>query len=55
MLDRQGVVTGVSLERIIETSQWLQAQLGRGTPAMLPKAGIFPQVAEQFRSAATAG
>lgn len=55
MLDRQGVATGVSLERIIATSQWLQAQLGRGTPAMLPKAGIFPQVAEQFRAAATAG
>jgi hydroxymethylglutaryl-CoA lyase len=55
MLDRQGIATGVSLERIIETSQWLQAQLGRGTPAMLPKAGIFPQVAEQFRAATAAG
>jgi hydroxymethylglutaryl-CoA lyase len=54
MLDRSGVITGVSLPKIIETSQWLQAQLGRGTPAMLPKAGIFPQVAEQFRAAAGA-
>jgi hydroxymethylglutaryl-CoA lyase len=54
MLDRSGVATGVSLPKIIETSQWLQAQLGRGTPAMLPKAGIFPQIAEQYRTA-TAG
>lgn len=50
MLDRSGVQTGVSLERIIATSQWLIEQLGRGTPAMLPKAGIFPQIAEINRS-----
>jgi hydroxymethylglutaryl-CoA lyase len=49
MLDRSGVHTGVSLEKIIETSKWLAEQLGRGTPAMLPKAGIFPKVAEQYR------
>lgn len=52
MLDRSGVVTGVSLERIIEASEWLQQQLGRSTPAMLPKAGIFPQIAEKHRAAA---
>lgn len=51
MLDRSGVRTGVSLEKIIATSQWLQGLLGRGVPAMLPKAGIFPQVADQYRSA----
>jgi hydroxymethylglutaryl-CoA lyase len=51
MLERSGVVTGVSLEKIVETSQWLQQQLGRSTPAMLPKAGIFPKVAEQYRAA----
>jgi hydroxymethylglutaryl-CoA lyase len=52
MLDRSGVETGVSLEKIIETSHWLEAQLGgRSTPAMLPKAGIFPQVAESHREA----
>jgi hydroxymethylglutaryl-CoA lyase len=51
MLDRSGVETGVSLEKIIATSGWLQEQLGRGVPAMLPKAGIFPQVAEQYREA----
>ena len=51
MLDRSGIQTGVSLEKIIEASRWLQQQLGRTTPAMLPKAGIFPKVAEQFRAA----
>jgi hydroxymethylglutaryl-CoA lyase len=51
MFDRSGVNTGVSLEKIIETSNWLAEQLGRGVPAMLPKAGIFPQVAEKFRQA----
>jgi hydroxymethylglutaryl-CoA lyase len=51
MLDRSGIVTGVSLEKVVETSKWLQQQLGRSTPAMLPKAGIFPKVAEQHRAA----
>ncbi len=51
MLDRSGVQTGVSLDQIIETSNWLQEQLGRSVPAMLPKAGIFPQVADQYRAA----
>lgn len=51
MFDRSGVETGVSLEKIIETSNWLAEQLGHGVPAMLPKAGIFPQIAEKFREA----
>lgn len=51
MLERSGVETGVSLEHVVETSKWLQQQLGRSTPAMLPKAGIFPKVAEQYRAA----
>lgn len=51
MLDRSGVETGVSLDKIVETSHWLQEQLGRDVPAMLPKAGIFPQVTEQYKEA----
>lgn len=47
MLGRSGVETGVSLPKIIETSLWLEEQLGRGVPAMLPKAGIFPDVATE--------
>lgn len=42
MLDRSGVRTGVSLEKIIAVSQWLEQELGRGVPALLPKAGGFP-------------
>jgi len=42
MLDRSGVETGVSLGNIIETSRWLEQELGRDVPALLPKAGMFP-------------
>ena len=42
MLDRSGVETGVSLDKIIAVSQWLEGELGRGVPALLPKAGGFP-------------
>ncbi len=52
MLDRSGIKTGVSLEKVVETSLWLQQQLGRSTPAMLPKAGIFPNIVERNRGAA---
>ena len=42
LLDRSGIRTGVSLEKIIEVSRWLEDELGRGVPALLPKAGVFP-------------
>jgi hydroxymethylglutaryl-CoA lyase len=42
LLDRSGITSGVSLEKIIDVSRWLEEQLGRGVPAMLPKAGMFP-------------
>lgn len=42
MLERSGIETGVSLQEIIATSQWLEQQLGRSVPALLPKAGGFP-------------
>ena len=44
LLNRSGIETGVSLDKIIATSEWLEQQLGRRVPAMLPKAGIFPNV-----------
>ena len=31
-----------SIDKIIEVSHWLEDQLGRGVPALLPKAGGFP-------------
>jgi hydroxymethylglutaryl-CoA lyase len=42
MLDRSGIQSGVALEKIISTSNWLAAELGRAVPAMLPRAGPFP-------------
>ncbi len=43
MLERSGVNTGISLPELIETSLWLQEQLGHDLPGMLPKAGLFPK------------
>jgi (R)-citramalyl-CoA lyase len=37
-----GVDTGVDLERLIETSQWLGGQLGKDLPGMVARAGDFP-------------
>ncbi|MEM9401502.1 MAG: hydroxymethylglutaryl-CoA lyase [Pseudomonadota bacterium] len=42
LLNRSGIETGVSLNRIIDASRWLQDTLGRSVPALLPKAGGFP-------------
>ena len=46
MLDRSGIQTGVNLKEIVKTTDWLENQLGRSVPAMVPKAGIFPENAE---------
>ena len=46
MLDRSGIETGVNLKEIVKTTDWLENQLGRSVPAMVPKAGIFPENAE---------
>ena len=46
MLDRSGIETGVNLKEIVKTTDWLETQLGRPVPAMVPKAGIFPENAE---------
>ena len=42
MLTRSGVATGVDLEALIATSNWLEGVLGGATPAMVSKAGGFP-------------
>lgn len=51
MLQRSGVETGISLDGLIETSKWLQEQLGRGVPGMLIKAGVFPGARKQTQAA----
>ena len=47
MLHRSGFETGVSLEKLIDASKWLQERLGRPVPGMLVKAGGFPGTARQ--------
>ncbi|WP_129781817.1 hydroxymethylglutaryl-CoA lyase [Peristeroidobacter soli] len=46
MLDRSGIDTGLRLDALIETSQWLQQQLGRAVPGMLVKTGGFPRASQ---------
>jgi hydroxymethylglutaryl-CoA lyase len=43
MLDRSNIETGVNLNDVVQTTQWLEEILGRNVPAMVPKAGIFPE------------
>ncbi|MGC8518726.1 MAG: hydroxymethylglutaryl-CoA lyase [Steroidobacteraceae bacterium] len=43
MLNRMGMETGVSMDRLLETAQWVEQQLGKTVPGMLVKAGNFPQ------------
>ncbi len=42
LLERSGIRTGVDLDALIAASDWLGAQLGRPTPALVSKAGGFP-------------
>ncbi len=42
MLNRMGIETGVSIERLLATAQWVEQQLGKPVPGMLIKAGNFP-------------
>lgn len=50
MLNRMGIETGVDIEALIATADWLGGQLGHAGPAMLGRAGNFPPA-----EAATAG
>ena len=46
MLNRSEIETGVDLNQVVDNSEWLETKLGRAVPAMVPKAGIFPENAE---------
>ncbi|MBM3514529.1 MAG: hydroxymethylglutaryl-CoA lyase, partial [Alphaproteobacteria bacterium] len=46
MLNRMGVETGVDIKKVIANAQWVEDRLGKPIPAMLGKAGIFPDVAK---------
>ena len=43
MLDRSNIETDVNLNDVVQTTQWLEEILDRNVPAMVPKAGIFPE------------
>jgi hydroxymethylglutaryl-CoA lyase len=45
MLERSGYHTGLDIDRVIETAEWLTGQMGRDLPGMLSKAGNFPAAA----------
>lgn len=51
MLHRMGVSTGVDIDRVIETANWLEGRIGKPLPAMLGKAGVFPAHAAQHCAA----
>jgi isopropylmalate/homocitrate/citramalate synthase len=42
LLEREGVDTGVDLDRLIATAEWLAAVLGRELPGRVYRAGRFP-------------
>lgn len=41
-LERSGVSTGLDLDELCRTAEWLGEQLGRPTPSLVSKAGGFP-------------
>jgi hydroxymethylglutaryl-CoA lyase len=44
LLDRQGVATGLDLDLLGSIGTWIAAQLGHPAPALLGRAGGFPEV-----------
>ncbi len=42
LLNGLGVDTGIDLQALIATSQWLGGQLGKELPGMVARAGVFP-------------
>lgn len=45
MFDRMGIETNVDINKVIENAKWIGDRLGVQVPAMLGKAGVFPDVA----------
>jgi hydroxymethylglutaryl-CoA lyase len=42
MLERAGFETGLNLDRLIETADWVAGKLGKAAPSALSRAGVFP-------------
>lgn len=47
MFDRMGIQTGVDVNKVIATAEWLETVLEKPVPAMVGKAGVFPDVAQK--------
>ena len=47
MLNRMGVETGVDINKVMANAAWVEEHLGKPIPAMLGKAGVFPDVARR--------
>ena len=45
MLHGMGIETGIELGELLDTAEWLAAQLGKDLPGLTYKAGDFPAVA----------
>ncbi|MGW4249871.1 hydroxymethylglutaryl-CoA lyase, partial [Nocardia sp. NPDC004722] len=45
LLDRMGITTGVDIASTIDTARWLGGVLGAPVPALLGRAGVFPDTA----------
>ena len=45
LIHRMGLETGVDVEKVIETSKWLEGPLEAPMPAMITRAGLFPTAA----------
>ena len=45
MLERAGIATGLDLEVLIETNQWLAGIMQRTLPGMVAQAPRFPKAA----------
>jgi hydroxymethylglutaryl-CoA lyase len=43
LLERSGVTTGLDLDKLIVTSHWLAARMGKTLPSMVARAGGFPR------------
>lgn len=44
MLDRSNIKTGVDLNKVIETSLWLEQVLNKAVPSQVAKSGVFPPI-----------
>ncbi len=51
LFDRMGVRTGLDLARLTEAVQWLEVRLGKSLPGALLRAGAFPMIDPEQRSA----